>query len=162
MSTRNRAPRAAKLDGTTHANGNGNGSAARAPFDLTSRYMAETLTIDITDPADAALFTGMTWTIGSQFSKEARAAVLSATKLRLNAKGEIEADSALALADTILDQLVAVTMSWSGFVVAGVPLDCTPNNVRALLTDARTAWLRPQVQAGYLSLSRFFATASAT
>lgn len=145
-------------NGNGHANGNG---AARATFDLASRYMAETLTIDISDPADGTP-TGMTWTIGSQFSKEARAAVLSATKLKLNAKGEVEAESTASLADSILDQLVAVTMTWSGFVIGGAPLECTPHNVRALLTEPRTAWLRPQVQAGYLSLSRFFANASAT
>lgn len=129
-------------------------------FDLSSRYMAETLDIPIVDPEDGSP-TGMTWTVGSQFSKAARAAAMAATKLRLNLKGEVEADAVTDFDDTLLDQLVAVTLRWSGFTVQGVELPCTSENARALLTDERTAWMRPQVQSGYLSLSRFFTKANA-
>lgn len=127
-------------------------------FDLSQRYMAETLDVAITDPTDGSE-TGMVWTIASQFSKEARAAAMSATKLKINEKGEVEAESTAGLSDTILDQLIAVTVRWSGFVVNGEAVPCTPENARALLTTEQTAWLRPQVQSAYLSLSRFFGSA---
>jgi hypothetical protein len=129
-------------------------------FDLSTRYMAESLDIPILDP-ETNEPTGMTWTVGSQFSKAARAAAMAATRLRLNAKGEVEADAVTDFDDTLLDQLVAVTLRWSGFKVEGAELPCTPENVRALLTDERTAWMRPQVQTGYLTLSRFFTKANA-
>lgn len=132
-------------------------ASAGAAFDLATRYMAETLDVPIPDPLTGKP-SGLVFTITSQYSKEARAAVMSATKLRVNEKGEVEADSAAELADTILDQLVAVTRSWNA-VVNGEPLPCTPANVRALLTDERTAWIRPPVQSAYLSLSRFFGSA---
>lgn len=136
-------------------------AAPTAMFDLSSRYMAETLDIPIMDPENPDVPTGMVWTVGSQFSKAARAAAMAATKLRLNAKGEVEADAVSDFDDTLLEQLVAVTVRWAGFTVNGVALACTPENARALLTDERTAWMRPQVQTGYLSLSRFFTKASA-
>lgn len=129
------------------------------PFDLASRYMAETVDVPIVDPQDGVTPTGMIWTIASQFSKKARAAALASTKLRLGAKGEVEA-AEIDFDDTMLEQLVASVVRWEGMIVHGVPLDCTPENVRALLIDPRTAWIRPQIQTGYLSIGRFFAKAS--
>lgn len=144
--------------GRTHTNA----TPGQAPvFDLSTRYMAETLDITILDP-ETNQPTGMVWTIASQFSKAARAAAVAATKLRLNEHGDVEADEIKDFDDTLLGQLVAVTLRWSGFRVAGVELRCTPENVRALLTDERTAWIRPQVQTGYLTLSRFFGKANAS
>lgn len=137
-----------------------NATQAAQVFDLSTRYMAESLDIPILDP-ETNQPTGMIWTVGSQFSKSARAAAMAATRLRMNAKGEVEADAVTDFDDTLLDQLVAVTLRWSGFTVAGEALPCTPENARALLTDERTAWMRPQVQTGYLNLSRFFTTANA-
>jgi hypothetical protein len=136
-----------------HASGNGNGKV----FDLASRYMAEEIDIPILDPIDSSP-TGMVWTITSQFSKEARGASIKAATLRLNAKGEIEEDSKTAVSDTLLEQLIAVTRRWNA-VANGESVPCTPENVRTVLTDDRTAWIRPQVQSAYLSLSRFFGNA---
>ena len=131
-------------------------------FDLSSRYMAETLDVPIMDTlVDPTQETGMVWTITSQFSKQARNAALAATKVRLDTKGNVVADAVADFDDSLIEQLVAVTLSWRGVTVNGEPLACTPENVRALLTDERTAWMRPQVQAAYLSLSRFFTKASA-
>lgn len=123
-------------------------------FDLASRYMAEAITVPINDPK-TDLPTGMTWTIASQFSKEARDAAIASAQLVINAKGEVEAASTESN-DSLLEQIIAATRGWSGFVVAGQALVCTPGNVRAILTDVRTAWIRSQVQAAYLSLARFF------
>lgn len=123
-------------------------------FDLSTRYMAETIDIPILDPKTDEL-TGMRWTIASQFSKEAREAAVANATLALNAKGEVEATTDEAR-DGLLEQVIAATRGWSGFVVAGEPLTFSPENVRAILTDVRTAWIRSQVMAGYLSLSRFF------
>jgi hypothetical protein len=132
-------------------------AAPPAPFDLASRYMAEELDVPILDPVDGSP-TGIVWTIASQFSKDARAASMRSTTIRLNAKGEVEAESKDELTDSILEQLIAVTRRWN-IVVSGAPLACTPENARALLTEERTAWMRPQVQSAYLSLSRFFGSA---
>ena len=130
-------------------------------FDISSRYMAETVDVEIMDPEDATVHTGMVWTIGSQHSKEAKQAMFSATKLTLNKKGEVEA-SAGVFDDTLLEQLVAVSRGWTGANVNGEPLPHTPENVRSLLTDPRTAWMRPQVQNAFLSLSGFFSHAKAS
>jgi hypothetical protein len=123
-------------------------------FDLSSRYMAEQIDVPINDPVTGKP-TGMTWTIASQFSKEAREAAVANATLALNAKGEVEATTDEAR-DGLLEQAIAATRGWNGFVVAGEPLAFSPENVRAILTDVRTAWIRSQVMAGYLSLSRFF------
>ena len=136
------------------------GVALSHGFEISSRYMAETVDVPIMDPEDSTTATGMVWTIGSQHSKEAKQAMFAATKLTLNKKGEVEA-SAGVFDDTLLEQLVAVTRHWTGANVNGEPLACTPENARTLLTDSRTAWMRPQVQNAFLSLSGFFSTAKA-
>ena len=48
-------------------------------FDLSTRYMAESLDIPILDP-ETNEPTGMVWTVGSQFSKAARAAAAAKSK----------------------------------------------------------------------------------
>jgi hypothetical protein len=125
------------------------------PFDLSTRYMAEEVDVPIIDPVTKEP-TGMTWTIASQFSKEARAAAMGGTRFVIDEKGNVKADGEEDDRDGFLEQIIAATRRWSNFVVSGEPLPCTPENARALLTDVRTAWIRPQVQTAYLSLSRFF------
>lgn len=156
--TTTKARKASPVPTAAHSS-HGNGNGQPPVFDLSSRYMAETVDIDIVDPVDGKSPTGLVWTIGSQFSKEARAAAMTAQRIRITPNGEVEAESLGGLNDTILDQLVAVTAGWQNLTVNGEPLPCTPENARALLTDPRTAWIRPQVQAAYLSLSRFFDSA---
>ena len=126
--------------------------------DIADLQMSEEVTLDIVHPANPDIH--VDWTIGSQFSAAARKAAMAAAKLSVNATtGEVEAGQ-IDFDDTLLDQLVAVSRAWS-LTSGGAPFPCTAANVRAILTDEATAWMRPQVQTGYLSLTRFFTKANA-
>jgi hypothetical protein len=134
-----------------------------APFDLATRYMAETVDVPILDPV-TNMPTGMHITVGSMFSARARQAATQALKLRMVSDPQDGPTVAPASEedDPLLAQLVAATVAWSGFVVGGVPIACTTTNVRALYVDPRTAWIRTQVQSAYLGLERFFDSAPST
>lgn len=140
--------------------------AARRGFDLSTRYAADRVTISILDPADITTKTdtGLRVEICSLYSKEARDAAIGArTKLKL-VDGKIDAADA-DFEMNLFEQTVAVVTRWwdengapDALLVDGVELPCTPENIRRLFSDPRTAWLQKQVQAAYLDLSRFFAT----
>jgi hypothetical protein len=57
------------------------------------------------------------------------------------------------------EYLVASVLGWN-LTRGGQPVACTPENVRALLTDPKKKWLRTQVLAG-VNKSELFITASA-
>ncbi len=125
-----------------------------APFDLASRFAAETATITIYDPADlgAKRDTGLRVEISSIYSDEARAAAAAL-------QGAEGAD----WNTTLFEQSVAVTRKWwdvngpaDAIVIDGVEVRATPDAVRRVFSDPRTAWMQKQVQNGYLDLGRFF------
>lgn len=125
-------------------------------FDLAQRVMRETATFELVDPIDGKTPIGLTWVIKSQFSTEARAASAAATRITFDAEGKPQVD--VTVSDSLLDQLCAVTVGWN--ITSGdVPVNCTPENVRAVLTNPESVWTRPQVQAKYLSLAGFFDSA---
>lgn len=128
--------------------------APKTPFDLASRFAAPTAVVEVYDPADlgAKRDTGIRVEISSVYSDEARAAAASLQ----NVEG---ADWNAAL----FEQSVAITRRWwdengpaDAIVIDGEDVAATPENVRRVFTDPRTAWLQKQVQAAYLDLSRFF------
>lgn len=132
-------------------------------FDLASRYAADTVEVAIVDPADLAakLDTGARITIRSLYSKEARDAALAARNTLKLVDGTVDATDA-DFEQHLFEQTVAVTVGWSGFVVDGETIPCTPATVRALYSDPRTAWVQKQVQAAYLDIGRFFGTRKAS
>lgn len=128
--------------------------APKTPFDLASRFAAPTAVVSVYDPADPAakLDTGLRVEISSVYSDESRAAVAAMQ----DTEG---ADWNTAL----FEQTVAITRRWwdengpaDAMVIDGEEVAATPENVRRVFTDPRTAWLQKQVQAAYLDLSRFF------
>ena len=133
--------------------------AASPVFDVATRYAADTTDVVILDPVAIGkqVDTGARITIRSVYSKEAREAAAAARARFSEGAAATEADVDASL----LEQAIACTVSWRGFVVDGQPLACTPENVRALYTDPRTAWVGRQVVAAYLDLGRFFGTPKA-
>lgn len=126
------------------------------PFDLASRYAADTVDVVIMDPADlsAKIDTGFRITIRSLYSDAAREAA-NAEHARLKiVDGKIDASDA-DFAHNLFEQTIAVTVGWN-LVENGVALACTPDEVRRIYGTPRTAWVQKQVQATYLDLGRFF------
>ena len=143
--------------------------AAKArPFDLADRYAAPTADVTIVDPADltAKIDTGLRVRIRSMYSDEAKQAATSErAKLKL-VDGKVDASDAQWEAN-LFEQTVAITETWwdenggdevpAGSIrVAGVNVSCTADNVRAVYSDPKTAWMQKQVQAAYLDIGRFF------
>lgn len=139
--------------------------AAKArPFDLADRYAAPTADVTIVDPADltAKIDTGLRVRIRSMYSDEAKQAATSErAKLKL-VDGKVDASDAQWEAN-LFEQTVAIVEAWwdengapDAIQVAGALLPCTPENVRQVFSDPRTAWLQKQVQAAYLDIGRFF------
>lgn len=58
------------------------------------------------------------------------------------------------------DLMVAAVLSWSGFEVNGKALECTPENVRSVITNKDLFFIRKQIdeaaddQAGFLTASK--------
>lgn len=124
-------------------------------FDLADCQMSETAVVTITHPTNKALQAHVT--IRSVRSKAAKAA-MKARPIAIE-DGKVTMDDA-AFEDSLLEQTIAVTEAWD-LRQNGEPLPCTPDNVRAVYTNERTAWIQGQVQSAYLDLARFFETASA-
>jgi hypothetical protein len=72
------------------------------------------------------------------------------------ATGKMPASDPLEDHDDETDYLVAACLGWN-VARAGQPLDCTPANVRALLTDPKKQWIRQQVRAGINKTELFIA-----
>ena len=125
------------------------------PFDLSTRYAADTIEVVIHDPLDKS-DTGARITIHSPRSSAARLARSRGTPLRF-ADGKTEATEEEIHAN-LLEQTIGVTADWAGFTVGAEPLLFTPENVRALYTDPRTEWIQVEVLEAYLDASRFFGT----
>lgn len=63
------------------------------------------------------------------------------------ANGKLESRDPLEDIEDETDYLVASVLSWN-VTRAGQPVECTPANVRALLTDPKKQWIRSQVREG--------------
>lgn len=142
--------------------------AAKAkPFDLATRFAADTAVVTIHDPADlsAQRDTGLRVEISSLYSDAARQAAQAAV-----AKLPDGADAAqVDFTESLFEQVVAVTKRWwdthgapDALLIAGELVPCTPEHVRRVYRDPRTAWLYTQVRTAYLDLGRFFPTPKAS
>jgi len=149
---------------------NGKGNGRRTAFDLSTRYAKDTVEVTIYDPFDltAKIDTGIRIGIKSIYSREARAAAQAA-----HAKIQIVDDKIVSseaeLDEAFLEQTIGATAYWrnegetdplfqNALNIEGAPLECTPENVRALYTDPKTNWIQRQAQAAYLNLAGFFET----
>lgn len=141
-----------------------NGSADE-PMDLAELFASETATLKITDPRylgrDKRL-TSFRLEISSIFSEEARAAAKAhADKVKL-VDGRVDPNDP-GLRDVVFEEVIAATRRWwqegvttDGITILGELVPCTPETVRRVFTDPRTAWMYPQARDFYLSLANFF------
>ena len=72
------------------------------------------------------------------------------------ANGKLESTDPLDDIEDETDYLVASIVGWN-VTRGGAPLECTPANVRAMLTDPKKQWFRAQVRAGINKTELFIA-----
>lgn len=113
--------------------------------------------LEVVHPESEEIIPGMTITLLGQDSKVYRKIQLAKQQAALNriAKGKkaIELDAEKLVEDSI-DDLVKITTAWSGFMLDGKELECTPENVRTVYSE--WAWIREQVQEFVADRSNFF------
>lgn len=127
-------------------------SAPAKVLDISTRRMAESVEVAITDPLDATVDTGMRVVVRSPNSSTMRAA--SAAWYAEHApEGKIEKGQWTSF---MLEMAIAGTVSWNGIVDGVIPVASTPENIRALYEHPETAWIGEQVAAAYTDKSRFF------
>lgn len=114
-------------------------------------------TLQIVHPESEEVIDGMTITLLGQDSKVYRKIQLAKQQAALNriAKGKKAIDlDAEKLAEDSIDDLVQLTTGWTGFVLDGNPLECTPENIRTVYGE--WAWIKEQVQEFVADRSNFF------
>lgn len=113
--------------------------------------------LEVVHPESEEIIPGMTITLLGQDSKVYRKIQLAKQQAALNriAKGKkaIELDAEKLVEDSI-DDLVKITTAWSGFMLDGKELECTPENVRTVYSE--WAWIKEQVQEFVADRSNFF------
>lgn len=72
------------------------------------------------------------------------------------ANGKLESRDPLEDIEDETDYLVASVLSWN-VTRGGQPVECTPANVRQLLTDPKKQWVRAQVREGVHKSELFIA-----
>ena len=113
--------------------------------------------LEIAHPESEEIIEGMTITLLGQDSKLYRKIQLGKQQAALNrmAKGKKAIDlDAEKLSEDSIDDLVKLTTAWSGFVLDGKDLDCTPENVRTVYSD--WSWIKEQVQEFVGNRANFF------
>lgn len=104
--------------------------------------------LQILHPSTEEPIKGMTITLLGQDSSVYRKIQLGKQQAALNrmAKGKKVADlNAEKLAEDTLDDLVSLTIDWTGFELDGKKLECTPENVLNVYSDVGLSWLKEQV-----------------
>ena len=113
--------------------------------------------LNIVHPESEELIKGMTITLLGQDSKVYRKLQMGKQQAALNrmAKGKKALDlDAEKLSEDSIDDLVKLTIEWSGFMLDGKKLDCTPANARTVY--AEWAWIKEQVQEFVGNRANFF------
>jgi hypothetical protein len=113
--------------------------------------------LQILHPESEEAIEGMTITLLGQDSKVYRKIQLSKQQAALNriSKGKRAVDlDAEKLAEDSIDDLVKLTVSWSGFKLDDVKLDCTPENVRKVYNE--WSWIKEQVSEFVADRANFF------
>lgn len=113
--------------------------------------------LNIVHPETEEVIEGMTITLLGQDSKVYRKLQMGKQQAALNrmAKGKKAIDlDAEKLSEDSIDDLVKLTVSWSGFTLDGKKLDCTPENIRTVYSD--WSWIKEQVQEFVQDRANFF------
>lgn len=113
--------------------------------------------LNIVHPETEEVIEGMTITLLGQDSKVYRKLQMGKQQAALNrmAKGKKALDlDAEKLSEDSIDDLVKLTIEWSGFTLDGKTLDCTPANVRTVYAD--WSWIKEQVQEFVGNRANFF------
>jgi hypothetical protein len=113
--------------------------------------------LNIVHPESEEVIKGMTITLLGQDSKVYRKLQMGKQQAALNrmAKGKKALDlDAEKLSEDSIDDLVKLTTEWSGFMLDGKKLDCTPANVRTVY--AEWVWIKEQVQEFVGNRANFF------
>lgn len=113
--------------------------------------------LNIVHPETEEVIEGMTITLLGQDSKVYRKLQMSKQQAALNriSKGKKAVDfDAEKLAEDSIDDLVKLTVDWSGFMLDGKELDCTPANIRTVYGE--WAWIKEQVQEFVADRANFF------
>jgi hypothetical protein len=113
--------------------------------------------LQIAHPESEEIIEGMTITLLGQDSKVYRKIQLAKQQAALNriSKGKKAVDfDAEKLAEDSIDDLVKLTVAWEGFMLDGVKLDCTPENVRTVYNE--WSWIKEQVAEFVADRANFF------
>lgn len=114
-------------------------------------------TLDILHPETEEPIAGMSITLLGQDSAVYRKMQLAKQQAILNrmAKGKKAAElDAEKLAEDTIDDLVKLTVKWSGFQINGEELAATPENFRMVYTE--WPWIREQAQEFVNNRANFF------
>lgn len=114
-------------------------------------------TLDILHPETEEPIEGMSITLLGQDSAVYRKLQLSKQQAILNrmAKGKKAADlDAEKLAEDTIDDLVKLTVKWTGFEINGEALPATSENFRMVYTE--WPWIREQAQEFVANRANFF------
>ncbi len=114
-------------------------------------------TLAIVHPETEEPIEGMTITLLGQDSAVYRKIQLAKQQAILNrmAKGKKMVDlDAEKMAEDTIDDLVKLTVKWTGFEMGGEDLPCTPENCRMVYSD--WPWIREQAQEFVANRANFF------
>lgn len=113
--------------------------------------------LELLHPDTEEVIPGMTITLLGQDSAVYRKIQTAKQQAILNrmSKGKKQVDfDAEKLAEDTIDDLVKLTVAWSGFEIEGEPLEATPANFRMVYTDWQ--WIKEQAQEFVASRANFF------
>ena len=113
--------------------------------------------LNIVHPETEEVIKGMTITVLGQDSKIYRKLQLGKQQAALNrmSKGKKALDlDAEKLSEDSIDDLVKITIGWTGFSLDKKELEFTPENVRTVYTE--WAWIKEQVQEFVGNRANFF------
>ena len=112
--------------------------------------------LDLIHPDPEQNPTGITITLASRDSDAVKAVMDKAMARRLAAlrKGNQKPVSPSDIDAEAINALVAAVEGWAGLTEGGKPLECTADNVRALITDH--AWVRRQLDEAMGNEALFF------
>lgn len=132
-----------------------------ASLDIDAYDTVTTGELTLTDPKTGAPTSTVVTLASPEHEARRRIDLARTRKLRAEyaSTGKMPQTDPLEEIEDETDYLVASVLGWN-LTRAGQPVACTPENVRALLTDPRKKWLRTQVLAG-VNKSELFITASA-
>jgi hypothetical protein len=117
----------------------------------------EGATLEIVHPETEETIDGMAITLLGQDSATYRKMQMAKQQVILNrmSKGKKAVDlNAEKLTEESIDELVKLTVSWSGFQLDGQDLPCTPENARRVYTE--WTWIREQAAEFVANRANFF------